>query len=55
MSQHHLALSFYIGWDVGGWNCDKHGKSLAALQMWFANLSRCYSGEIADKFFRNSF
>lgn len=23
--------SFYIGWDVGGWNCDKNGKSRDAL------------------------
>jgi hypothetical protein len=21
------ACSFSIGWDVGGWNCDKNGKS----------------------------
>lgn len=23
--------SFYIGWDVGGWNCDKNGKSRDAI------------------------
>lgn len=23
--------SFYVGWDVGGWNCDKNGKSRDAL------------------------
>ena len=23
--------SFFIGWDVGGWNCDKNGKSRDAI------------------------
>jgi hypothetical protein len=23
--------SFYVGWDVGGWNCDKNGKSRDAI------------------------
>jgi len=27
----HPAPSFYIGWDVGGWNCDKNGKSRDAI------------------------
>lgn len=31
MNQPHLAPSFYIGWDVGGWNCDKNGKSRDAI------------------------
>lgn len=31
MTQPHLAPSFYIGWDVGGWNCDKNGKSRDAI------------------------
>lgn len=49
MTQLDPALSFYIGWDVGGWNCDKNSKSRdaivildAALQMigkpWRGNL-----------------
>lgn len=25
------AAPFYVGWDVGGWNCDKNGKSRDAL------------------------
>jgi hypothetical protein len=31
MTQPLLAPSFYIGWDVGGWNCDKNGKSRDAI------------------------
>ncbi len=31
MTQSHVATSFYIGWDVGGWNCDKNGKSRDAI------------------------
>jgi hypothetical protein len=31
MTKPHLTLSFYIGWDVGGWNCDKNGKSRDAI------------------------
>lgn len=31
MTQPHLETSFYIGWDVGGWNCDKNGKSRDAI------------------------
>ena len=31
MSGMAQASSFYIGWDVGGWNCDKNGKSRDAL------------------------
>lgn len=31
MSQLPPAPSFYIGWDVGGWNCDKNGKSRDAI------------------------
>lgn len=31
MTQLHPAPSFYIGWDVGGWNCDKNGKSRDAI------------------------
>ena len=33
-NEHHVdnrPESFYIGWDVGGWNCDKNGKSRDAI------------------------
>ncbi|MCF7787147.1 MAG: DUF429 domain-containing protein [Prosthecobacter sp.] len=44
--------SFYIGWDVGGWNCDKNGKSRDAIVIlddqltilgtpWRGNLRNC--------------
>jgi hypothetical protein len=44
--------SFSIGWDVGGWNCDKNGKSRDAIvildealtivgQPWRGNLRNC--------------
>jgi hypothetical protein len=26
-----MSLSFYIGWDVGGWNCDRNNKSRDAI------------------------
>jgi hypothetical protein len=38
MTQPHLAPSFYIGWDVGGWNCDKNGKSRDAIVILDADL-----------------
>lgn len=31
MTHPNLAPSFYVGWDVGGWNCDKNGKSRDAI------------------------
>ena len=31
MSDTLRPTSFYIGWDVGGWNCDKNGKSRDAI------------------------
>lgn len=31
MSQPNQTFAWYIGWDVGGWNCDKNGKSRDAL------------------------
>lgn len=31
MIQLDPAPSFYIGWDVGGWNCEKNGKSRDAI------------------------
>ena len=44
--------SFFIGWDVGGWNCDKNGKSRDAIVIldsalnlvgkpWRGNLRKC--------------
>jgi hypothetical protein len=30
--------SYYIGWDVGGWNCDKNGKSRDAVAILDAEL-----------------
>jgi hypothetical protein len=38
MTQPHMAPSFYIGWDVGGWNCDKNGKSRDAIVVLDADL-----------------
>ena len=46
------AKSFYIGWDVGGWNCDKNPRSRDAIvildstlsiigQPWRGNLREC--------------
>ncbi len=34
-----LAPAFFIGWDVGGWNCDKHSKSSDAIVILDANLA----------------
>lgn len=31
MIQPYMAPARYIGWDVGGWNCDKNGKSRDAI------------------------
>lgn len=31
MTSQARASSYYVGWDVGGWNCDKNGKSRDAL------------------------
>ena len=30
--------TFYVGWDVGGWNCDKNGKSRDAIVILDATL-----------------
>ncbi len=38
MSGTAQASLFYIGWDVGGWNCDKNGKSRDALVILDADL-----------------
>ena len=39
MSSTAQASTFYIGWDVGGWNCDKNGKSRDALVILDAGLN----------------
>ena len=39
MSGKAQASSHYIGWDVGGWNCDKNGKSRDALVILDAGLN----------------
>lgn len=31
MSTSPSTYTFYVGWDVGGWNCDKNGKSRDAI------------------------
>ena len=31
MSTGMQAPAFFIGWDVGGWNCDKNGESRDAI------------------------
>lgn len=38
MTQPHLAPPFYIGWDVGGWNCDNNSKSRDAIVILDAGL-----------------
>jgi hypothetical protein len=38
MSGDSQASSFYLGWDVGGWNCDKNGKSRDALVILDADM-----------------
>jgi hypothetical protein len=32
---------FYVGWDVGGWNCDKNGKSRDAIAILDSRLTLC--------------
>jgi hypothetical protein len=34
-----LTPAFFIGWDVGGWNCDKNGKSRDAIVILDASLA----------------
>lgn len=62
MPQPLVASKFYIGWDVGGWNCDKNGKSRdaivildAALQIvgkpWRGNLRAVINSAIGAEAF----
>jgi hypothetical protein len=39
MTSGSRAASFYVGWDVGGWNCDKNGKSRDAVVILDAGLA----------------
>ena len=39
MTSRAQASSYYVGWDVGGWNCDKNGKSRDALVILDAGLN----------------
>jgi len=52
MKPNATSPSFFIGWDVGGWNCDKNGNSRDAIvilddtlaivgQPWRGNLREC--------------
>lgn len=52
MSSVAVSSSYFIGWDVGGWNCDKNGKSRDAIVIlddslsivgkpWRGNLREC--------------
>jgi hypothetical protein len=38
MSGRPQPSAFFIGWDVGGWNCDKNGKSRDAVVILDAKL-----------------
>jgi len=33
-----MSRSFFIGWDVGGWNCDKNAKSRDAIVIFDEDL-----------------
>lgn len=39
MSSIVLPQDFYIGWDVGGWNCDKNSRSRDAVVILDASLA----------------
>ena len=39
MSEGSQVAAFYIGWDVGGWNCDKNGESRDALVILNSSLA----------------
>lgn len=38
MTSRAQTTSYYVGWDVGGWNCDKNDKSRDALVILDAEL-----------------
>jgi predicted nuclease with RNAse H fold len=57
MTGNTASTSFFIGWDVGGWNCDKNGLSRDAIvilddsltivgQPWRGNLRECITAAI---------
>ena len=39
MSNHVQFPNYFIGWDVGGWNCDKNGKSRDAVTILDSELA----------------
>ena len=39
MSHNSQSPTFFIGWDVGGWNCDKNAESRDAIVILDANLA----------------
>jgi hypothetical protein len=54
------SLAFFIGWDVGGWNCDKNGKSRDAIvilnialrivgQPWRGNLRKSINDSVSGR------
>ena len=43
--------AFYVGWDVGGWNCDKNGKSrdtIAILNAVLQVAGSAWRGNLRD-------
>lgn len=40
-SDSQSSQSFYIGWDVGGWNCDNNGNSRDAIAILDSELALC--------------
>lgn len=51
MSLENSGSNFYIGWDVGGWNCDKNQKSKDAIVIIDSNFVICgmpWKGNLRD-------